>query len=219
LRKPDAIIFDLDGTLVDSAPDIRCALNAVLAQNALPGLELEVVKLMIGGGPDILISRALDKLGINAVTDEVRRLRTSFEVAYSTQGHSLSCLFPGAVSCLERLENECVAIGLCSNKPEHICRRLLADLGVRQFFDVIQGSGSGLPTKPHPAGLIAALRRLGVSAEQALYVGDSQTDVDTARAAGLPVALVRGGYTAVPADSLGADWVLEGLVGIPSIWQ
>jgi phosphoglycolate phosphatase len=190
-----------------------------MAQDELPSLELETVRLMIGGGPEVLIRRALDKLGIVAGTNEVRRLTKSFEDTYSKQGNSLTRLFPGAISCLENLDNQGVAIGLCSNKPEHICHQLLADLGVQHFFDVIQGSGSGLPTKPHPAALIAALHRLGVSAEQALYVGDSQTDVDTARAAGLVVALIKGGYTAVPADSLGADWVLEGLVGISSIWQ
>ena len=189
-----------------------------MAQNGLPSLKLDAVQLMIGGGPEVLIRRALDTLGIIAATNEVRHLTTSFEDTYSKQGNSLTRLFPGAASCLENLDNQGVAVGLCSNKPEHICHQLLADLGVQHFFDVVQGSGSGLPTKPHPAALIAALRRLSVTAEQALYVGDSQTDVETARAAGLLVALVKGGYTAVPADSLGADWVLEGLTEVPSLW-
>jgi len=219
LRQPTAIIFDLDGTLVDSAPDIRCALNAVLVRDRLPPIELEAVQLMIGGGPKVLIQRALDKIGVVAQPADVARLTASFEDTYFEQGNALTALFNGAVDCLEKLKNQGVAIGLCSNKPEQLCKQLLADLGILSFFAAIQGSGSGLPTKPHPAALLATLRGLGAAPELALYVGDSKTDVETARGACVPVALVRSGYTATPADALGADWVVEGLGEIPSIWN
>jgi phosphoglycolate phosphatase len=219
LQSPTAIIFDLDGTLVDSVPDIQCALNAVLEQNALPCLEIEAVKLMIGGGPEILIRRALDKLGFVRTPDEIGHLTMSFQHAYHEQGNTLSALFPGALRCLEQVTSQDIPIGLCSNKPEQLCQQLLADLGIEHLFAAVQGSGSGLPPKPHPAALLATLRRLDATANSALYVGDSATDVETAGRAGVPVALVRGGYTATPADSLGANWVVAGLADIPSIWQ
>ena len=219
MRQPTTIIFDLDGTLVDSAPDIHCALNAVLEQNTLPCLDLEAVKLMIGGGPEVLVRRALDKPGLVRTAAEIGRLTVSFQHAYHEQGNTLSALFPGALRCLEQLASQDIPVGLCSNKPQQLCQQLLADLRIEHLFAAVQGSGSGLPPKPHPAALLATLRRLDASADSALYVGDSATDVETARRAGVPVALVKGGYTAAPADTLGADRVVAGLADIPSIWQ
>jgi phosphoglycolate phosphatase len=219
LQPPTAIVFDLDGTLVDSAPDIHCALNAVLEQNRLARLGLEAVRLMIGGGPEILVRRALNELGVVAAADEINRLTVSFHNTYLQQGNTHTTLFPGAIGCLKQLVVQDIAIGLCSNKPEPICNQLLSDLGIRKYFNVVQGSGSGLPTKPHPAGLVRALRHLDTATKQALYVGDSKTDVETARAAGVRVALVMGGYTATPAEALGADLVVQGLADIPSAWK
>jgi len=219
LERPAAIVFDLDGTLVDSAPDIRCALNVVLAQDGLPPLQTKAVQLMIGSGPTVLIERALDQLGVAARPDDIARLTAGFEETYLELGNTLTVLFPGAVSCLEYLKSHDVSIGLCSNKPEHLCRQLLDDLKIEYLFSAVQGSGSGLPKKPHPAALAAVLGHLGTKPSKALYVGDSKTDVETARAAGVSVALVNGGYTAAPAATLGADWVVEGLADIPSIWQ
>ena len=219
MRQPAAIVFDLDGTLVDSAPDIRCALNAVLAQDGLPPLGIKAVQLMIGGGPAVLVSRALDKLGVAAEPGDIARLTASFEQSYREQGNALTTVARGAVSCLEHLKNHDISIGLCSNKPEQLCQQLLADLQIGHYFSAVQGSGSGLPTKPHPAALLATLHRLNATPERALYVGDSKTDVETARAASVPVALVKCGYTAAPATTLGADWVVEGLADVPSIWN
>lgn len=218
-RKPEAVVFDLDGTLADSAPDIHCSLNTVLNRSGLPSLELNAVTLMIGGGPEVLLRKALDALGVVVKSDEIRQLSKNFENAYLEQGNVLTTLFRGAVECLTHLERYGIPIALCSNKPEHICHQLLADLEIRKFFDEVQGSGTGLPIKPHPEALLATLHRLAAAPARALYVGDSNTDVETARAAGTPIALVKCGYTAVPATALGADWVVESLADIPSIWQ
>jgi phosphoglycolate phosphatase len=213
---PDAVVFDLDGTLVDSAPDIQQALNFVLEADGVAAVDLPSVRLMIGGGPRVLIERALRKLDVATDVARVDRLTAGFRVAYTKQGNKLTRLYPGARNCLTRLRQQGIAIGLCSNKPESNCEHVLADLGIRGLFDVVQGSGSGLPMKPDPAPLLATVDRLGRTNERVLYVGDSKTDVDTARSAGVAVALVRSGYTAIPADSLGADLVVDGLVDIPS---
>jgi len=217
--RPEAVIFDLDGTLADSAPDIHFALSAVLTQNGLPWLGRETVRLMIGGGPVVLIERAFEELEIVATTEEIENLSSSFVRTYLELGNSRTTLIGGAETCLKQLASENIPIGLCSNKPEHICNQLLTDLNVRHFFAAIQGSGTGLPTKPHPGSLQAILHRLNSTPQAALYVGDSRTDVDTARNAGVPVVLVRSGYTEVPADTLGADWVVERLSDVAAIWQ
>ena len=167
----------------------------------------------------VLVERALAHLSITAGPGVIDRLTASFKQNYLEQGNTLTTLFAGAISCLEHLKGHDVSIGLCSNKPEQSCRQLLADLEIEHFFSAIQGSGSGLPMKPHPEALLAVLHRLDTESANALYVGDSKTDVDTARAADVSVALVDGGYTLEPATTLGADWVVEGLADIPSIWQ
>ena len=213
---PDAVVFDLDGTLVDSAPDIQQALNFVFEADGVAAVDLASVRLMIGGGPRVLIERALRKLDVATDAARVDRLTAGFRVAYTKQGNKLTRLYPGARNCLTRLRQQGIAVGLCSNKPESNCEQVLADLGIRGLFDVVQGSGSGLPMKPDPAPLLATVDRLGRTKERVLYVGDSKTDVDTARSAGVAVALVRSGYTAIPADSLGADLVVDGLADIPS---
>ena len=217
--KPAAVVFDLDGTLADSAPDIHYSLNAVLNQRGLNSIELSSVTLMIGGGPELLIRRALDELGTAAEAGEIAALTAEFENAYLEHGNVLTNLFPGALECIAKLEGHGIPIGLCSNKPEHICDQLLADLEIRKFFVAIQGSGTGLPKKPHPDPLLAILDRLGAKPAQSLYVGDSSTDVETARAGDVPVALVKHGYTSEPAAALCSDWVVESLADIPSIWQ
>ena len=218
-EKPAAVVFDLDGSLADSAPDIHYSLNAVLNQRGLNSIELSSVTLMIGGGPELLIRRALDELGAAAEAGEIAELTAEFESAYLQHGNALTKLFPGALECIARLDAHDIPIGLCSNKPEHICDQLLADLEIRKFFVAIQGSGTGLPKKPRPDALLAILDRLGAKPAQALYVGDSRTDVETARAGDVPVALVKHGYTSEPAATLGSDWVVESLADIPSIWQ
>jgi phosphoglycolate phosphatase len=172
---------------------------------------------MVGKGPEVLVRKALKHRNAAFDDDDVAQMTESFRARYSEQGNDLSRLTPGAIECLEELAQQHIAIGLCSNKPAPNCAQLLGDLGVLNHFAAIQGSGTGLSLKPDPEPLLATINRLGATC--ALYVGDSATDVDTARAAGIPVALVRGGYSEVPAESLSADWVVDRLSELPSLWQ
>ncbi len=219
MSRPEAVILDLDGTLVDSAPDIHRALNLALQSKHLPSLELEDVALLVGGGPEVLVRKALERLSEIPTPAEVRQLTGAFERKYFEQESELSSLISGAMDCIDYLTQQQIPIGLCSNKPEHLCVQLLSDLGIDKFFGAIQGSDSGLPRKPDPAPLLAVIRKLGAEPARSLYVGDSKTDVDTARAANVPVALVTGGYTTAPVTTLGADWIVESLADLPSIWQ
>lgn len=217
--RPDAVIFDLDGTLIHSAPDIHAALNSVLAQHSYPKLKLDDVKLMIGGGPELLIRRALASLDIQAAAGEIDSLTAEFEQAYLDRDSRLTTLAPGARELLEYLVAQDISVGICSNKPQRLCQTSLEKLEVRGLVDVVRGSGPCFPIKPHPAVLLATIDDLNTTAEHVLYVGDSSTDVSTGRSAAVDVALVRSGYDATPADSLGADWVVDDLRDIPAIWD
>ena len=209
-----AVVFDLDGTLVDSAADVQRALNRTLASEELPPLEVDLVRYMIGGGPRLLILRALAELRIKKSRYVVDKLTDLFHDEYLRQENTETRLYEGAEECLKQLRGAGTRIGICSNKPEDLCQKLIDDLGAAQYFDVILGSGSGLPRKPDPAPLLEVISRLESRPEATLYIGDSETDVKTARAAGVDVVLVSYGYTARPAADLGADKVYDSLADI-----
>jgi len=209
-----AAVFDLDGTLVDSAADVQRALNRTLASEELAPLEVDLVRYMIGGGPRLLVLRALAELRVKKSRYVVDKLTDLFHDEYLRQENTQSRLYDGAEDCLRQMRATGTRIGICSNKPDDLCHKLIDDLGVGQYFDVILGSGSGLPRKPNPAPLLAVIRQLDSRPGAALYIGDSETDVKTARAAGVDVVLVSYGYTARPAADLGADKVYDSLADV-----
>lgn len=214
---PEAVVFDLDGTIADTAADIQHALNLALATEQVAPIGIATVKTMIGAGPAVLVERALARRGASTDAATVRKVTAAFNENYDQAGNALSRLFEDAGPCLEALSAMNIRMGICSNKPEPFCATLLADLGVLQHFPVVQGFGSGLPPKPDPRPLVTAFSRLGVTLDRALYVGDSETDVQTARAAGVPIALVSHGYTVTPVEELGGDWLLATLAELPGI--
>jgi phosphoglycolate phosphatase len=207
-----AIVFDLDGTLADTAADIREALVRALAEEGLPPVDLASARLMIGGGPRLLVTRALDRLGVADHDGRVARLTALFHAEYIAQRNRLSRLFPGVDVGLERLTSAGLRLGICSNKPDDLCQLLVDSFDLRDRVDVVLGSGSGLPKKPDPAPLLHVIERLGTTPGSTLYVGDSDTDVKTARAAGVAVTLVSYGYTSRHANQLGADSVVDSII-------
>jgi len=209
--KLQAIVFDLDGTLADTASDIREALVRALATEGLPPVDLASVRLMIGGGPRLLVIRAMDRLGIAEDDDRVSRMTGAFHAEYIAQQNKLSRLFEGVVDGLDRMKSAGIKLGLCSNKPDDLCRMLVDSFGLVEQFDVVLGSGTGLPRKPDPAPLLEVIEKLSATPGTALYVGDSETDVRTARAAGVRVVLVSYGYTVRHASQLGADAVVDSI--------
>jgi phosphoglycolate phosphatase len=209
-----AVVFDLDGTLADTAVDIREALVSALAREGLPPIDVNSVRLMIGGGPQLLVERALHRLHVDTDYDLVTRLTASFHREYLTQDKRLSKLFGGVEGTLRTLHAAGIRVGLCSNKPDDLCRMLVRNFSLDEYFDEILGSGEGLPRKPDPAPLLRVIERLGVPPDDALYVGDSETDVITARNAGVSVMLVNYGYTLRAASQLGADAVIDSVADL-----
>lgn len=206
-----AVVFDLDGTVADTAQDIHASLVAALAGKGLPPVDLESTRLMIGGGPQLLVERALNRLGINTDARLVTNLVDAFHDDYLANGDRHARLYDGAESALRQLHAMGMRIGLCSNKPDDLCRMLTRSFDIDRYIDETLGSTPGMPKKPDPAPLLAIVERLGVTPPDTLYVGDSDADVKAARAAGIPVMLVSYGYTLRPAGQLGSDGVIDSL--------
>jgi phosphoglycolate phosphatase len=209
-----AVVVDLDGTLADTAEDIHVSLITALRDEGLPPVDLASARLMIGGGPQLLVERALDRLGVDTDTRLVTRLTEAFHAHYRVHGDRHARLYDGAESALQQLHATGIRVGICSNKPDDLCRMLTKSFNIDRYVDEILGSTPGMPKKPDPAPLLAIIERLGVMPQDTLYVGDSDADVKAARAAGVPVMLVSYGYTLRPANQLGADAVINSLADL-----
>jgi phosphoglycolate phosphatase len=212
-----AVLFDLDGTLIDSAPDLAASLNIVLARSGLGPVALADVIGMIGDGIRKLAERGfarcgrpIDGVALDAAHDELVE-------AYRNHLTDLTVLLPAARETLVSLWAAGIPIGLVTNKPQRETEAILDHFGLAAYFGAVIGGDAGFEKKPAPDMLLAALKRLGATSSEALMIGDGQADVRSARAAGVNVILVRGGYTAVPVDQLGADAVVDSLGGVVAL--
>ncbi|MBS3648352.1 phosphoglycolate phosphatase [Pseudaminobacter sp. 19-2017] len=215
IRPPKAILFDLDGTLIDSAPDITAAVNELLAIYGLPPLSLPQVTAMIGRGVRVLIDEAFAASGMaldGAALDKAERVMAPIYLRHLT---GRTRLMPGASEAIAELHAEGIAMAVVTNKPERAAREVLSHFGLVERMGAVVGGDAVSRKKPAPDGLFMALERLGHRAIDTVMVGDSGTDVTAARAAGMPVVLVRGGYTRVPLEELGADLVCDSLHDLP----
>jgi phosphoglycolate phosphatase len=205
----EAVVFDLDGTLIDSAPDLCALVNEMLAEVGRPGLDLAEVRRMIGDGARALLERGLRASGGVPQTVDLDALFAEFLRRYARMPVRPGQVHNGVVRMLEALTESGVRLGLCTNKPQEPTDRLLAALGLARLLTVAIG-GDALPVRKPDAGhLLAVLARLGVEVAAAALVGDSRTDLLTARATGVPCILVSSGYTPIPARDLGADRVID----------
>lgn len=212
---PRAILFDLDGTLIDSAPDIAASVNELLTRRDLPELSLMQVKSMIGNGLKKLVERAFAASGKALEAAELEDASAEMTAIYRQNLTGLTCLLPGAQEAIAQLHVAGFALGVVTNKPQVATREILLHFGLTDRLGVIVGGDAVSHMKPAPDALLLALERLGVEPAAALMVGDSVTDFEAARAAGVPVALVRGGYSKVSIDELGADLVCDSLLDLP----
>lgn len=212
---PKAVLFDLDGTLVHSAPDLHEALNETLEGRGEPPFTLEAVAGMIGGGIPKLIERAFEALDKELDPAERDRLVDRFRTIYGPRATRLTTLCAGAGDAARALGRAGMPIGVVSNKPAAETGAILAHFGLAGLMAVVVGGDAGPDRKPAPGLLLLACRQLGLEPADAVFVGDSENDVDAAKAAGMPVVAVRGGYTRLAADALGADRLIDRLDALP----
>lgn len=191
------MVFDLDGTLVHSAPDIRLGVNRVMAARGLAEFSLPEIIFYIGNGLPKLTERVMAARGLEpARFDEVY---PEISAAYGAVNWQETRLYPGVAGALAQLASRGHRLGVCTNKPLAPARDVLARVGVAELFDVVIGGDSLLVKKPAPEPLIAAFDALG---GPGVYVGDSEVDAETARACGVPFVLFTEGYRKSPATAL-----------------
>jgi phosphoglycolate phosphatase len=207
-----AIVFDLDGTLIDSAPDI-CALgSAVLSGEGAAPLTLAETRSFIGNGAGVFVTRMMTARGLPEADHS--RLLAAFLRNYD-DAKDLTTLYPGVTEALSALADDGCALGICTNKPLTATKAILAHLGLLDRFATIIGGDSLPERKPHPAPLLRAFADLSSTAP--LFVGDSEIDYATAEAAGVPIALYIPGYRAIPLSALPAAIPFDHFAELPAL--
>lgn len=196
-----ALVFDLDGTLIDSAPDIHAAANRLMTELALPAFDLTTITSYIGNGIPKLVERCLAAAGASK-TVPLDDAITRFKAFYAEEPALRTRPYPGVVEALASFADAGCRLGVVTNKAEDLSRAALADLGLAGRFEVVIGGDTLATKKPDPEGLLLAIGRLGGSRETSLYIGDSEIDGETAAAAGLRFALFSGGYRKQPLDQI-----------------
>ncbi|SNR75993.1 phosphoglycolate phosphatase [Puniceibacterium sediminis] len=190
------VVFDLDGTLVNSAPDLQAAANRMLGDLGHGPIELETVIGFIGNGVEMLVRRCLRHVGQDP--QDLGRALALFQGYYARDLTTLTRPYPGVLTLLETLREAGLVLGLCTNKPEKPARDLCQSLDIDKFFQVILGGDTLAVRKPDPAPLRHVVAALGGTAPETLYVGDSETDYLTTRRAGIRFAYFEGGYQRTP---------------------
>lgn len=215
---PDTVIFDLDGTLVDSAPDLTGALNAALATLDLAPISDEQVRHMVGHGARKLIERGLEAHARPMTAAGIDRLMEAFLSYYADHVADRSAPFPGVVTTLRWLKARGVKLGVCTNKPESLARQLLKALDLDQFFPTraILGGDSLTVKKPDGRHIIATVEALDGNLDRCVMVGDSAPDRNAAADAGIPVVLVSFGYTPIAAAALEPEAVIDHFNELPA---
>jgi phosphoglycolate phosphatase len=212
---PRIIVFDLDGTLVETAPDLISALNYVLDREGLAPVPLHAARNMIGAGARKLIERGLEVEGRAMSVEDINRLTSDFIDYYADHIADASRPFDGLEGALDDLERQGYRFAVCTNKLEWLSKRLLDQLGLSARFAAICGADTFGVSKPDPAILRETVARAGGQISTAIMVGDAGPDVGVARRAGIPVIGVEFGYTDVPMAELKPDRLIAHMGDLP----
>ncbi|MBM3651133.1 MAG: HAD-IA family hydrolase [Alphaproteobacteria bacterium] len=211
----DTVIYDLDGTLIDSARDMRVAVSRVLADHGLPAISDQDARLFMGEGSKVTMRRAFAKGGRTLSEDEASAVTREFVRYYEADPVRYTTAFDGVAEVVARFDRLNLRQGVCTNKFETPSRIILKALKLMPPIADVAGADTFAVRKPDPGHILQLIDRIGGRRERAVMIGDSIHDVEAAHAAGLPAVLVSWGYTAKPASELGADAVIERFDALP----
>jgi phosphoglycolate phosphatase len=209
------IVFDLDGTLIDTAPDLVATLNVVFEREGLPPVPYATARNLIGGGARAMIARGIKAEGRSVTPERLEQLFADFVAHYTEHVADLSRPFPGLIGALDTLSQRGHRFAVCTNKFERQSLLLLNQLRLADRFDAICGQDTfGIP-KPNPEILHRTIAAAGGAPQHAIMIGDSETDISTARAAGIPVIAVDFGYSERPVAEYRPDRLISHFNQLP----
>lgn len=219
LSSKGGIVFDLDGTLADSAPDILAALNRLLVGYGRANADLRELRSWLGDGISRLVERAFETRG--GLPEGVNLGQASREYRDLYSGHTIdeTVLFPNVEETLRELQGQGYSLGVCTNKAEILAIEVLEGLGIHNYFSAILGGDTLDVCKPDPAHILKTLERMGADPIRAVMVGDTETDVNAAKNSGVPVILTSFGYAQKPMAEMGGDAIIDDFLELPQLAQ
>jgi phosphoglycolate phosphatase len=211
--KNKIIVFDLDGTLINSAPDLCYALNKTLNEINIPKITLQEVMGYLGDGALELIKRGITKHS-NIENFDTELLRLRFLEIYDTCLLNKTEFYPNAIQSLKDLKQMNFTLAICTNKPELLAKRIIKGLKASEYFDIITGGDTYDYRKPDPRHLINTILKAGKKVENAIMVGDSENDINCAKKANIPNIAVSFGYSKIPIENLKPDIIMDDYINL-----
>ncbi|WP_299862375.1 HAD family hydrolase [uncultured Hoeflea sp.] len=203
------VIFDLDGTLIDTAPDLLASLNHVLALTGHAPVAFEDMTWLVGQGAKAMIERAWALHGHPASPEQLETAFEAFLVHYAADMPGRSKPYPGLLAALDRLQSDGMRLAVCTNKTESLARRLLEGLELTERFDAITGGDTFAVKKPHGDHVLGTIEKAGAVVSSAVMIGDSVNDIRAAQNASVPVIAVPFGYSDKPVETFAPDLIIE----------
>ncbi len=210
-----ALIFDLDGTLIDSAPDVCASINRVLATRERQALSIEEATDMIGWGGKVLVEKALAHTGAPGSEEDIDDALKDFLDTYAAHPVDNTTLYPGVIEMLEQFKADGIALGLCTNKPRPATVPVLEGLGLDGYFSAMACGDDVEHRKPDGRHVLHVIEALGIDKDATAMVGDSENDISAAIDAGIKSVAVTFGYVHVPHEELGADALIDHFKDLP----
>ena len=205
-----AVLFDLDGTLVDTAPDLIGSLNKLLDETGRPGVKTEAVRPHVSGGSEAIIRAGL---GAESTEAKISQLRPRYLAIYEANLYRFSCLFPGMDKVLEHLESYNIPWGIVTNKPSYLTQPLLQQMDLEKRCCSIVSADTTAQKKPHPDPILYACRQCGIPAKDSIYIGDDLRDIQAGNAAGMRTLAAAWGYY-LPEDQI-ETWPATAILNHP----
>ena len=209
------LLFDLDGTLADTNPDLHAAMNHILGQHGLAPLPQDKVRHLIGGGAAMILQRGFSEHGVTLSDADMAAATEEFVLWYDQNIDHGTCIFDNLMPILDRARAQNIKMGVVTNKREGLAAKLLFRLNLQGYFDVLVGGDTLATRKPEPEMVHTAMTRLGGTPHNTVLLGDSEADTEAARAAGVKCVCVSFGYRRIPLDELGADATIDDYADLP----